>query len=401
VTSSTLDPKPRLPSAAARDSGSSLSGDVPLKGEVFDRFQHGLLVLDADGAILLSNREGARILDVVGIQRDRTTCCEALGCRELGGDCLTELAIKEAGGAFETRRDLKTEIGTQAIWVSAFSIGADPVRILLQLRRGDVHDRRFRANPQWRTTRKLRITTLGRTSIASGGAAMEGDWLDKRAGQLLRYLVVRRGRTVTADEIGESLWRDANYSIAGNVRTCVHRLRAELEPCRSNRQAPDYLLTHGGSYCLNADRVEIDADEFEAHTTAGLRLASADATIAACELERGLKLYGGEFLAEIPFAEWALAERRRLHELACGGLRALSRIHRTNGCTESAAQWLERLAGLQPLDEAVCRELVELDMLEGRGSDAKRRYDRLCRMMDDALGYQPSFTLAELANTNV
>jgi DNA-binding SARP family transcriptional activator len=178
-------------------------------------------------------------------------------------------------------------------------------------------------------------------------------------------------------------------------------LRADLEPRRCNHQTPDYLLTHGGSYCLNLDRVDIDADEFEAHTISGLRLASTDATSAARELERGLKLYGGEFLAEIPFAEWALAERRRLHELACGGLRALSRVHRANGRAECAAVWLERLAGLQPLDEAVCRELVELDMLDGRGSDAKRRYDRLCRMMNDALGYQPSFTLVELARTSV
>jgi DNA-binding SARP family transcriptional activator len=374
---------------------------VPLKGEVFDRFQHGLLVLEADGTILLGNREAARILDALGNRHGRSTCCEALGCRKLGGACLTELAISEPDGAFETRRDLETQIGTQAIWVSAFSIGADPVRVLVQLRRGDVHDRRVRANPHWRATRRLRITTLGRTSIESGGATIDGDWLDKRAGQLLRYLVVRRGRAVTADEIGESLWRDASYSIASNVRTCVHRLRAELEPRRCNHQAPDYLLTHGGSYCLNLDRVDIDADEFEAHTISGLRLASTDATSAARELERGLKLYGGEFLAEIPFAEWALAERRRLHELACGGLRALSRVHRANGRAECAAVWLERLAGLQPLDEAVCRELVELDMLDGRGSDAKRRYDRLCRMMNDALGYQPSFTLVELARTSV
>jgi LuxR family transcriptional regulator, maltose regulon positive regulatory protein len=177
----------------------------------------------------------------------------------------------------------------------------------------------------------------------------------------------------------------------------VHRLRAELEPRRSNHQPPDYVLTQGGSYRLNLDRVDIDADQFEAHVASGLRLTEIDAERAAHELERGLALYTGEFLADIPFAEWGLAERRRLHDLACTGLRTLAQINRAAGRTALAARWLEQLAGLQPLDEAVCRELVELDILDGRGTDAKRRYDRLQRMMHDALGYPPSFTLAELA----
>jgi DNA-binding SARP family transcriptional activator len=373
---------------------------APLKGAVFDRFHHGLLVLDGTGTILLGNRQAAQILEAVGVQDEQLTCCETLGCRDVGQACVTKLAVDAATGAWETRRDLDTPRGVQVLWLSAFPIATDPVRILLQIRRGDVHDRRFRANPGWAATQRLRITTLGRTSVAVGGVAIDDDWLDKRAGQLLRYLVVKRSRAVTADEIGESLWRDAGYSVATNVRTCVHRLRAELEPCRSNHKAPDYVLTRGGSYRLSLDRVDVDADEFEAHVASGLRVGDVDAERAARELERGLALYAGEFLADIPFAEWALAERRRLHDLACTGLRTLAQIHRADGRTTLAARWLEQLAGLQPLDEAVCRELVELDILDGRGSDAKRRYDRLCRMMHDALGYRPSFTLAELAQTS-
>jgi DNA-binding SARP family transcriptional activator len=385
-------------SAAIADaSATGPSGNIPLKGEIFDRFHHGLLVLDADGTILLGNREASQIMEVVGTNSAVATCCETFGCRQSGDVCLTQLAIAEASGASEVRRDLETPQGLQVVWLSAFPIASDPVRVLLHVRRGDVHDRRYRVNPGWSTTQRLRITTLGHTSVTSAGVALDGDWLDKRSGQLLRYLIVRRGRAVTADEIGESLWRDASYAVASNVRTCVHRLRAELEPRRTNRQAPDYLLTHGGSYRLNLDRVDIDAGEFEARVAAGLRLAPTDTANAACELERGLTLYEGEFLADVPFAEWALCERRRLHELACDGLLTLSRIHRCDGRTDSAARWLEQLAGLQPLDEAVCRELVELDIVHGRGSDAKRRYDRLCRMMSDSLGYSPSFTLAELA----
>jgi DNA-binding SARP family transcriptional activator len=259
-----------------------------------------------------------------------------------------------------------------------------------------VHDRRRRADPTWRAAQKLRITTFGRTAIARGATTTEGGWLDQRTGDLLRYLIVRRERAVTADEIGESLWREPGYNVARNVRTCVHRLRTVLEPGRANHQAPDYLVTRGGSYRLNLLHVEIDADVFEARLEQAMALADSDETAAATLLEDALALYGGELFAEVPFAEWALAERARLHDLACNGLAQLAQLLRAAGATEDARRSLERLATLQPLDERVNRDLIELDIACGRHTDAKRRYERVTRMMVESLGYRPAFVLADL-----
>jgi DNA-binding SARP family transcriptional activator len=239
------------------------------------------------------------------------------------------------------------------------------------------------------------VLTLGRTAAQTTGTSLDGDWLDTRVGSLFRYLIVRRSSAVTADEIGESLWRDADYTITRTVRTCVRRLRLELEPHRPNYQVPDYVLTRGGSYLLNREQVDIDADDFERHVSLGL--AEPDRQLASAQLERGLALYKGEFLADAPFAEWALSERRRLHDLACEGLRSLADIQLRSKRFDAARSTLGRLSGLQPLDERVVRELIEVEIRTGRGSDAKRRYDHLTRMMRDTLGTSPSFTLASLA----
>jgi DNA-binding SARP family transcriptional activator len=268
---------------------------------------------------------------------------------------------------------------------------------VVELRPRVVEGRGPRIDNDASAQQRLRIITLGRTGVESGGASIEAGWLDKRAGQLLRYLVVQRGRAVTADEIGESLWRGADYSIAGTVRTCVHRLRRELEPGRGNRDASRFLVSRGGSYGLNMEVVEVDADELETRLNAGLTTTSASPGHAVHEIEQGLALYRGEFLADVPFAEWAMAERARLHDIACRALRRLARLYREQGLLDAAQRSLDRLAILQPLDEAVCRELIRLEILQGRGTDAKRRYDRLRRSMMEEFGHGPRFTLAELA----
>ncbi|HXD55926.1 MAG TPA: bacterial transcriptional activator domain-containing protein, partial [Solirubrobacteraceae bacterium] len=161
-----------------------------------------------------------------------------------------------------------------------------------------------------------------------------------------------------------------------------------------------YLLTRGGSYRLNQEMVQIDADEFEAGLRGARELVGKQPEVAAERLEQALALYGGELFADCPFAEWALLERGRLHQLACDALDRLAQLRCEEGQPELARQALERLAELQPLDERVCRQLVSLDIADGRHGDAKRRHDRLARMMRESLGYPPRFTLSELAPGN-
>lgn len=290
-----------------------------------------------------------------------------------------------------------TGTGTREVWVTSATLEQDASRIVVELRPGVAQDHPGHRDRELAAAKRLRITTLGRTCVESGETSIDGDWLDKRTGQLLRYLVVQRRRAVTADEIGESLWRGADYAIAGTVRTCIHRLRRELEPERGKRDVSRIVFSRGSSYGLNMDLVQVDADELETRLTAGLAAASADPSHAAHAIEHALALYRGEFLADVPFAEWAMAERARLHSMACGALHRLAQLYRDQGLLDAAQRSLDRLTVLQPLDESVCRELILLEILQGRGTEAKRRYERLRRSMTAEFGCGPRFTLAELA----
>jgi len=220
---------------------------VSLESEAFGAFPYGLLVLDRGGLVVRCNREATRLIGSLGLAKAELTCCSLLGCRQrntvLEAACLTELALGRDVPLPEIRVDVRSASGACALWVTAAAIGGAGERVVLQLRPGVTGDRRRRTSPHWMSAPRLRIRTLGATSVESVEGPIGGAWLDQRAGQLLKYLVAERRRAVAVDEIGESIWPGADYAVGASVRYYVHALRRRLEP---ERGAQRRLVTGGG-----------------------------------------------------------------------------------------------------------------------------------------------------------
>ena len=80
------------------------------------------------------------------------------------------------------------------------------------------------------------------------------------------------------------------------------------------------------------------------------RLAAGERETALHRLEPATNLYRGDFLADEPYAEWALAERDRFQELAGRALRALIELRLAVDDLEGAARHARRLADTEPYD---------------------------------------------------
>jgi DNA-binding winged helix-turn-helix (wHTH) protein len=278
---------------------------VSLEREAFTEFPYALFVLNPDGGVVCHNREATRLIEAVGMKAQALTCCELLGCRRpdtvLEGECVTELALSRDSPLPEIRVDVRCAGGASPMWVAAAAVGAQGPRVVLQLRPGVAGDRRRRSGPEWISGPKpLRIRTLGQTAVDGVAGSIGGAWLDQRTGQLLKYLIAERRRAVSIDEIGESIWPGADYAVGASVRYYIHALRRQLEPQRGSRQPSAFVVARGGTYRLELDNVQVDADEFEAHVTAGLAVEESAPQAAAAEIERGLALYRGDFLADLP-----------------------------------------------------------------------------------------------------
>lgn len=388
--------------AKMQEQNGAVSRSPPgLDREAFQRFPYGMVVVDRGGRIVSSNLQAGRLIEAKGLTGRSVTCCELLGCRApetvLADTCFTELAVAHKSSLPEIRVDVQTSDGTtRALWVMAAPLEEDQSHFVLQLRPGLIQDRRRRTDPHWMQGPSLRIRTLGRISVECIEGPIEGSWLGQRTGQLLKYLLAERSRFVHADEIGESIWQNAEFGIANSVRYYVHALRRKIEPERGKREPSAFIVSRAGSYRLNLDLVKVDADEFEVRISAGLALAESDPQVAAGELERGLALYRGDFLADMPYAEWAMPERHRLHDLACMGLRSLTDIRLGLRLSAGAIRSLERLATMVPYDENVHRQLMELDVACGRRSDAIRRYNALRARIRRTFGHDLDFTPADL-----
>ena len=240
----------------------------------------------------------------------------------------------------------------------------------------------------------LHIAFLGHVSVARAGEELGGEWLDQRPGLLFKYLVCARGRSVGTEELLDALWPRAGHSAIGNVRQTVHVLRGRLE----REDGPRVIVGRRGGYALDASACAVDADEFDRRATAALRAAAGAARRdVAPALRDAADLYAGDFLADTPYADWALAERDRHRSLASRVLWELATLETDAGELQAATQTLYRLAALEPLDLQAQRALLTMLIGRGRHADAARRYDAVRTRFRRAFGREPDFALADLA----
>ncbi len=377
--------------------------------ELFERFLYGLALVDRDGSVLYLNRKARQLLVPADTSAAESTwrCCDLI-CDRLGpivgGECMTERVARTDGQMPEVRMDIEQERMQAAAWVSASPLYGDGSQLLFHLRPGKPGDRRRRTPPEWSGhispshSTELQIVTLGRFQVEGSNGPINGDWLEQRPGQLLKYLVGERRRVVASDRIAESLWPEAGPDEArSRLRYYVHALRERLEPDRAHRSPARFVVARRGAYYFDTSGVWIDADEFERETRAGL--AAFDQGFlkpAATHLASAMRLYQGNFLAEDPYAEWALDERERLRELAGRALRAQVGIQMQMENLEVAADHARRLADMEPFDADVQKLFIELCLKRGRHSEAFRRYTVLRKRLLSSFGQEPDFDLAGL-----
>jgi DNA-binding SARP family transcriptional activator len=375
-----------------------------LAGEVFDRHPYGILVVEGAGRIVAHNSSARVLLGETSARldsQDAPRACDLVGCGREGspleGVCLFDQVRAGDAPLLEIRVDLPDGGGAESAWVTAAVLDPASERVLVELRPARADDRRRRADPHAAGQARLRIVTLGRTHLQGPDGELPGGWLEHRAGQVLKLLVAERRRALFADEIADTLWPDASLRSLQGVRYYIHALRGHLEPDRAPRSPSSFVVRARGGYALDLRQVEVDADEFERHVRAGLDAAgSGEPEQARAHLEAGLALYGGDFLADEPYAEWATAERDRLRQLAARGLRALADVLEHSGDLDAAVDTLDRLVAMDPYDLDVQRTLLRLCLRQGRRTDAVRRYTALRRRMLGLFGEDLDFTLADV-----
>ena len=370
--------------------------------EVLNAYPYGIVVARRDGRVIAYNPAAERLLGDLADRLsnpDNRLLCEMVCCRTQmrDGVCLLERALADREALPEVRVDLPPGARARAAWVTVAPLDEDGECVVAELRPGLANDRRRRTRPHWTQGPRLYIRALGRTRVESAEGPIGGQWLENRAGQVLKYLVAERHRIAYPDDIVETLWEDARLRNVPGVRYYIHQLRERLEPERSGRGQSSFIArVHGGTFCRRERRRRrrrVRAARRDRPRRGGRRRRGScvpRAPARAGALRR-------DFLADEPYAEWAMVERDRLRSVAADGLRALAELRLADQDLAGAVADFERLADLEPYDVDVHQRLIAIALRRGRRTEAVRRYNTLRRRMRTTFGEDLDFTLADIA----
>jgi len=222
----------------------------------------------------------------------------------------------------------------------------------------------------------IAVRALGAFEVVRSGRTIgPGEWPSRKARELLKILVARRGSHVPRDVLVELLWPDEDPARAARrLSVALSTLRAVLDPDRS--RAPDWFVAADrASLWLIRDHVAIDLEAFLNRADAALAVARAGGRAgAATGLRTAQEAYGGDFLEEDPYEDWATGPREEARATYLDVCHALARLASDQGDHAAAASHLRRILERDPYDERAHLGLVGTLAALGRHGDARRAY---------------------------
>ncbi len=241
----------------------------------------------------------------------------------------------------------------------------------------------------------LRLLTLGRFEVWQARRPVAEQAWKRRAGELLRFLLLQPGRAAGREQVLEALWPDQPREAAlAQLHQATSALRRGLEPDLPDKFPSRYLL-------VEADQLELrlppgSSVDFETFEQSVSQALAADLPSAA-RLSEALQAYQGELFPTDRLAEWAIAPRERLAELHLLARLALARAQLTAGQPRAALDNCRRLLAADPWREDAALTGMQACLALGDRPGALRLYLDLEQALQADLQLAPRADLQSLA----
>lgn len=237
-----------------------------------------------------------------------------------------------------------------------------------------------------------RIELLGGLRARSQGRTLTR-FRTYKTGVLLAYLAYYLQRCHAREQLIELLWPESDPAAGRqSLSQALSSLRHQLEPPGTPSGA--VLVADRFSLRLHPETVTTDVSTFEQ----ALRMAEA-AEGAAEQLHRlaeAVEEYHGPLLADY-YEEWVLPERERLAALFLQALRQLIALLKQTGDFQQALRHAHRAAEVEPLREAIHRDVMRLLAALGQPDAALRHYREVERRLGEELDVSPAVATQQLA----
>ena len=223
------------------------------------------------------------------------------------------------------------------------------------------------------------ISTLGGFRVSRNGVPVEvGDWGSRKARDLLKLLVARRGAPVVRDEAATLLWPDDHDRSARRLSVLLSTIRSVLDPDKAD--PPDhYVAADHETAWLVREHVEVDIELFLREAAEGRRLlANGERAKAAAILAQATARYLGDFCADDPYADWAAGTRELARHTFVEAAGQLGRLADERAEHGEAVRHRLRILDVDPYDETAHLELIAALIAQRRHGEARRAYRTYC-----------------------
>jgi DNA-binding SARP family transcriptional activator len=233
----------------------------------------------------------------------------------------------------------------------------------------------------------MNVTLFGPLHVSDDSRSLRGnDFGGAKPRGLLELLLLARGRTMSKDELAETLWADSQpRNVAATLEhyVCVLRHRLFDDQARSRR----VIVTTRGAYRFDATDVRLDLDVFDRLL---LEAEYADECARRELLREAVMLARSDLLDDAPFAPWAQLERDRYRGQVARAHLWLARDAVLGGQFAGGVRHGEQALRFAPYSEEAFRTIMIADHALGHDDLARSAYTRCRQTLGAELGVDPT-----------
>lgn len=384
----------------ARSLAREAVGSGPGMGYVSALLSEGWVELAA-GDREAAARAGTEAASVARVRRDRAGLAEALVLETLSDARPAERMdlVEEAASIW---RELGDPLGTAKAEMALGRLAGTP-RGTAQAERAEAVLRSLGVRVGVRAAAGI-VSAVDRTErppvaiqalggfrvLRDGRPVPLSDWQSKKARDLLKLLVARRGRPAPRDFLMEALWPEEDPGkLANRLSVALTTVRSVLDPDRRFAQEV-FVQADKDAVRLDPSEVEIDVERFLADASEGLRRLGEGRTDEAVTLLSAAEAtYTGDFLEENAYDDWAVPLREEARATYVAVARALAQGAVDRREHDAAVRFFLRIAERDPYDEEAHLGLVRVLSISGSHGEARRHY-RMYRSRMEELGVEPA-----------
>ncbi len=231
----------------------------------------------------------------------------------------------------------------------------------------------------------LEIRSLGGFLVLRDGSPVPtSEWKSKKAKDLLKVLVARRGRPGPRDLFMETLWpEEPPEKLANRLSVALSTVRAILDP-EHRFEAEHYIVADRSTIGLSAASVTVDVERFLADGHTGLAVLRDGRDEEGLEILRSAEsAYTGDFLEEDVYEDWAVPLREEARAVFASVAGALAQAALDSSDHDSAVRYYLRLLERDPFDEGAHLGVITALERGGRHGEARRWYRTYVTRMEE------------------